>query len=111
MNSRIKNIEGTNLNMEAIASTIVIDYDPIDPSKSKISFAYKDYLTAGDGVPLGFSDGKFDLIPCDLMSIMDIDTGVEGVDMEHIVAAVKGVSDAVHNARAAREAEGAANGQ
>lgn len=110
-NSRIKPIEGTDLNMEAIAATIVIDYDPVNPEKSMIRFAFKDFLTKGDGAPLGFSDGKFDLIPCELSSLMDIDTGVPGVSMGQLIEAVKGVSNSVHNARAARDAEGAANGQ
>lgn len=109
MNSRVKPLEGTDLSLEAIATTIIIDYDPVDPGKSEIRFSFKDYLTKGDGVPLNFSGGSYDVLLCQLAAIMDATTGVEGVTMEHIVAAVKGVSDYVHNARAARDAEGAAN--
>lgn len=111
-NSRIKPIENSPFFLEAIATTIVIDYNAADPGSSKISFAFQDHLTDGDGNPIGgMVNAQFDLLPCLLSAIMDADTGVPGVDMAAIVAAVKGVSNYVHNARAARDAEGAANGQ
>lgn len=108
-NSRIKDIPGLpGAKVEAIASTIVIDYNPADPGKSRINFAFQNFITDGSGNIVGdFADNKYDSIPCDLSAIMDINTGVPGVDMLAIVAAIKGVSDAVHNARAQRESEGA----
>lgn len=107
-NSRIKPIPGLpGANMEAIAATIVIDYNPADPGKSRINFAFQNFITDGEGnVIADFADNKYDPIPCDLAALMGIDTGVPGVDMIAIVAAIKGISDAVHNARAQRDAEG-----
>lgn len=108
-NSRIKPVPNSPFFMEAIATTIVIEYNAADPGQSRINFAFQDHLTDGGGNPVsGMVNAAYDSIPCMLASIMGADTGVPGVTVADIVAAVKGVSDAVHNARAQRDAEGAA---
>lgn len=100
-NSRIKDSSiGSGIKEEAIASTITMQYDPINPENTTVSFAYKRYLTDLAGNVLPYSDGAYDLITLKLADTMEWDLG-GGLTVPHIVQGIRSATDIAHNKRAA----------
>lgn len=98
-NSRIKdsNIEGVK--EEAIATTITMLYDPINPANTTISFAYKSFLTDEEGNVLPYTDEKYDLITLKLSDTMEWDLGKDLTVLD-VVTGIRAATDIAHNNRA-----------
>ncbi|WQZ00991.1 hypothetical protein [Stenotrophomonas phage StenR_269] len=99
-NSRIKDSTiGGGIKEEAIASTITMQYDPINPENTTVSFAYKRYLTDSAGNVLPYSDGAYDLITLKLSETLDWDLG-DGLTVQDVVQGIRSATDIAHNKRA-----------
>lgn len=99
-NSRIKDSSiGGGIKEEAIASTITMQYDPINPENTTVSFAYKRYLTDLAGNVLPYSDGAYDLITLKLAETLDWDLG-DGLTVQGVVQGIRAATDIAHNKRA-----------
>lgn len=100
-NSRIKDSSiGGGIKEEAIASTITMQYDPINPENTTVSFAYKGFLTNSDGDVLPYSDGAYDLITIKLADTLEWDLG-DGLTVSDVVQGIRAATDIAHNNRAA----------
>lgn len=82
MSNRIKDVPGLpGVKSEAIASTISILYDSINPLNTTVQFAFQDYLSAADGSTVPFANGKYDLIPVKFSDLLDYDLPVSALDL------------------------------
>lgn len=94
MSLRIKDVPGMpGVKSEAIASTISIMYDSINPGATEVVFAFKDYLTAEDGSAVPFANDKYDLISVRFADLMDMDLPTPALDL---MAAIKAAADLVY---------------
>lgn len=96
MNSRIKDLPGApGIKVEAIATPITIEYDPLSPLNTKLLFAFRDHLTTEDGSPLGFANEGWDVIHTSVGEL--IGNLPDGLDILQLMEAVKVICDVVHN--------------
>ncbi len=94
-NTRIKEVPGLpGIYSEAIADTITILYNPAEPLKTNIGFAYKDYLRTADGAAVSFADGKYDLIYVPFTDLLAEELGVPALEL---MEAIRVAADKVHN--------------
>lgn len=98
-NTRIKDVPGFDgLKAEAIASNLNFEYDPANPMASRITFAYKDYITDDSGVATPYSDGKYDTMGFVLEDILHWDLG-NGATPLTAVELLRAATDVAHNER------------
>ena len=96
MNSRVKDLPGApGVKVEAIATPITIEYDPVSPMDSKLLFAFRDHLTNADGDPLGFANDGWDVITITVGEL--VGNLPDGLDILELMESVKVICDVVHN--------------
>lgn len=95
-NTRIKDIPGiAGAKAEAVASTITLLYDPVDPANTKIIFAYRDYLTNSEGTPVGMAGDNWTTLQFTLAEAMEWDLPDMPAGM--LLEGIRTATDYAHN--------------